>query len=72
MHGFYFDKKMYKEGESPSYGDWPDILPFSLFVYNTKEEAIKALEEEEKKMEEAGKKAAQQYNNYIMRRMKGI
>lgn len=48
IKGFYFDYFMFKEGEKPIYGSWPNTPVFSVSVFKTSEEAIKKQENIEK------------------------
>ncbi len=67
IHGFYFDIQMYKNEKQPIEGDWPDVLVFTMFVYDTAEEAITDVKQQEKNLKMLGREMAEKCNEQVIK-----
>jgi hypothetical protein len=67
IHGFFFDYEMYKKGESPMEGDWPNFACFRMFIYPSASEAILALQMEEEKLREAGREMGRKLDEQVIK-----
>ena len=60
------DLEMYRKGEQPTFGKYPNNYGFRLFVFDSEEDAINRQKEQDEYMYNLGREAARSLDIFIM------
>lgn len=66
IEGYYYDLQMYRKGENPTFGKYPNNYGFRLFVFDTEEKAIQRQSEQDEYMYNLGREAVRSLDMFIM------